>query len=125
MRQAKWFLGSVLVVALLVTTALGFGQFNRTISVTGGSAQRLSTVLASGGYSSPETLDELTICNPAGAANTLYLGQSDVDASNGFPLLAGECKTERAVSTGNPVQSGQIYLFTATTQSAAFSVRSK
>jgi hypothetical protein len=117
------------VAALMIASAMYqsvlAAEWNRTFSVTGGSAQRLSVVLSNSGYSGTDLVDELTICNPAAAANTLYLGQSDVNTSNGVPLEAGDCKTARAVSTSNPINTGQTYLYVATTQSANFSVRSK
>ena len=128
MRLGKLFARGVVAFALLCALTIGgfaFTQYNRTISVTGASPQRLSSVLSNAGYTAPDTLDELTICNPTAAANTLYLGQSDVSAANGFPLLAGDCKTERAVDPARPILAGQIYLFVASTQSVNFSIRSK
>ncbi|MDQ3920280.1 MAG: hypothetical protein M3348_17595 [Acidobacteriota bacterium] len=115
---------AALLLTLLVVAAFG-SQWNRQVSVTGGSAQRLDGVLAAGGYSATAMLAELTICNPPSNANTLYVGQSDVDATNGVPLAPGDCKTERATNPQDAIQAAQIYLYVSGTQNAAFSVRSK
>lgn len=113
---------SALLLTFLLAISVFAMEFNRSVNVPGGAAQRLTGVLTGGGYTGPATLDALTICNPDAATNTLYIGQSDVSASNGFPLEAGVCYTWP--SGQRPTDAGRIYLFTATSQNAAISLRS-
>ena len=113
---------STILLTLLLAISIFATDFNRTFNVPGGQARRLSNLLSDGGYSGSNTLDFLTICNPTGNANTLYVGQSDVSASNGAAILAGDCNTWPAGK--QPTQAGQIYLFTATSQNATFILRS-
>ncbi|HEX8503715.1 MAG TPA: hypothetical protein VF659_24230 [Pyrinomonadaceae bacterium] len=100
-------------------------EYNRSCSVTGGSAQSLSSVLSTCGYSGAVSLQELTIRNPDSAANTLYIGQSDANASNSFPLAPGESITWRASNQGDLIDAGRLYLYVSSTQNAALSLRSK
>lgn len=110
-----------LLLFFVVTT---FAEFHRLASVTGGSGQRLTTVLTTAGYTGGDHVDELILCNPTGSANTLYLGSaSSVNASTGFPIVAGTCERWRAA--GRPVDLSTYYLFVATTQGAAISVRQR
>ena len=113
---------SLWIIALAVVVMAG--PYNRKISVTGGSAQKLITVLESATYSGSATASELTICVPSSNVNTLYLGQSDVSATNGFPIDPGGCKTERDAS-GSPIDMTRIYLFVSSTESEVFSVRTR
>jgi hypothetical protein len=101
------------------------GEFNRQCSVTGASAQQLSAVLSTCGYSGVVSLQELTVRNPDSAANDLYVGQSDVAAANGFKLAPGESITWRASNQGDQVEAGRLYLYVSSTQNAAISLRSK
>lgn len=123
--SAKWraTLAALLVCFALLAPPARAAEFNRACSVTGGSAQQLSTVLSACGYSGVVSLDELTLKNPSAAANTLYIGQSDVDATNGYEVEAGGSATRRTGSV--PIQSERIYLFVATTQNVMVSLRSK
>lgn len=113
---------SAILLTLLLAITIFAQEFNRSINVAGGAARKLSTVLSDGGYSGAMTLDALTICNPDAATNTLYIGQSDVSASNGFALTAGDCYTWP--SGQRPTDAGRIYLFAATSQKAEISLRS-
>lgn len=112
-------------VAALVALTVYAGSFNRTCSVTGGSAQQLSSVLSTCGYTGANQLQELIIVNPSTATNTLYVGQSDDSAVNGLPLLPGESITYRAASQQDAIPATGIYLFVSSTQNAGFSARSK
>lgn len=115
-------LGSLVLIILLAITVFA-SHYNRTISVTGGSPQRLSSVLSGDGYGGSFLLDELTICVPSTNTNTLYLGQSNVSSSNGFPLEPGSCYTQRSATT--PIDAGAIYLRVSSTESEQFSLRSR
>ncbi len=57
-------------------------------SLTTGTKAATSTASTIGTPSLKRTL--LAIHSPAGAAATVYLGGSNVDATNGIPLAAGE-----------------------------------
>ena len=115
-----------LVLALaLAGVALGNTVFNRQCSVTGASAQQLSAVLSTCGYTGTVSLQELTVRNPDSAANDLYVGQSDASAANGFKLAPGESVTWRASNQGDQIEAGRLYLFVSSTQNAAVSLRSK
>ena len=57
-------------------------------SLTTGTKAATSTASTIGTPSAKRTL--LAIYSPAGAAATVYLGWSNVDATNGIPLAAGE-----------------------------------
>jgi hypothetical protein len=97
-------------------------EFHRLVSITGGSGQQLSTSLATAGYAGPVQLDELIICNPTGSANTIYIGStSAVNASTGFPIVAGNCERWRAA--GRAIDVTSYFIFSATTQSIAVSLR--
>lgn len=118
---------AALAAALLFATPLPAraAEFNRSCSVTGASAQQLSTVLSACGYSGVVSLAELTLRDPDAAANDLYVGQSDVDATNGYKLAPGDSKTWRATSPQDVIEAGRIYLFVASTQNIHISLRSK
>lgn len=110
------------VIVLTIAAATVFGEFHRLVSITGGSGQQLSTALATAGYAGPVQLDELIICNPTGSANTIYLGSSSaVNASTGFPIAAGNCERWRAA--GRAIDSSSYFIFVATTQNVAVSLR--
>jgi hypothetical protein len=100
-------------------------EFNETCSVTGGSAQKLSTVLTACGYADYTGLRELSLLNPDDAANDLYIGRSNVSASHGYKRSPGDSKTWRAAGDADQIQAGQIYLYVATTQNVMISLRSK
>jgi hypothetical protein len=114
-----------IVLAVLTLAALSVrAEFIKQVSVTGGSAQRLSTLLVASGYAGPTSLDELTIKVPDGNSNTLYYGSSSaVNASTGFPLNPGDSKTWRAA--GAPIEASSIYLYVATTESEAVDIRER
>jgi hypothetical protein len=117
---------TLLLAAVMLFVAVASADsrhFNRTCSVTGGSAQRLSTVLSTCGHTGTVNATELTIQNSA-AAN-LYVGQSDVDATNGYVLEPGTSSTRRSSNPADPIDTSQIYLFVAVTQNAGFSVRTR
>jgi len=111
-------------VLLIVTVAYAADQYNRQVSVTGGSPQRLSAVLATAGYAGTMSLDELELCNPSGAANTLYVGEPDVSSTNGYPVAAGgTCWHQQAAD--RPIDATKLYLRVATTQNVVVSLRSR
>jgi hypothetical protein len=122
MRKLKLTLGLLLIVALCATAFAA--EFDKTVSVTGGSGQRLSAVMTANGYNGGLLLKQLIVCNPAGSANTLYIGNAPtVDATTGFPLSAGACINWSAPEGGTGIDSTQKYLYTATTQNEAISAR--
>lgn len=109
------------IIIFFCATAV-FAEFHRLVSITGGSGQRLTTAMTTAGYTGGAHVDELILCNPTGSANTLYLGSvASVNASTGFPIVAGTCERWRAA--GRPIDMSTYYLFAATTQNAAISVR--
>jgi hypothetical protein len=123
MRKLRLIL---LVLALsLSTLALDSRNFNRTCSVTGGSAQKLSDVLVTCGYTGTSNATWLTIKNKSSAANTMYVGQADVDATNGYPVEPGSTISRPSTNTADPIDLSQIYLFVASTQTGSFSVRTR
>lgn len=113
--------------ALLLALALAApaGEYNRSCPVTGGSAQQLSAVLSACGYSGVLSLQELSIKDPDSAANSVFVGQSDVSAANGYELQPGDSKTWRASNQGDQIEAGRIYLYVASTQNVMISLRSK
>lgn len=113
----------MIVFALMVlAAAIAFaGEYNRRVSVTGASPQRVSTLMNTAGYNGTMLVDEWTACN-SGAA-TVYIGQNNVSASNGFALASGDCKTERKASVG--IDLTQKYLYVASTQNVDISLRSQ
>jgi hypothetical protein len=114
-----------LALALLAPPSARAAEFNRACSVTGGSAQQLSTVLSACGYAGVVSLQELSLKDPDAAANPLYVGQSDVSAANGYELAPGDSKTWRATNQGDAIDAGRLYLYVATTQNVMTSLRSK
>lgn len=125
--RRRYFLTLALtaLVVLCGTAALNAlaGPYNRRISVSGGSPQRLSTVLSGAGYLGTMALDELTVCVPNANSNTLYIGQSDVSTSNGFALAPGTCFTQRGSTTA--IDASSIYIRVVSTESESFSLRSR
>jgi hypothetical protein len=124
-RRITAALALLLLLSSFALSALASTHFARSCPVTGASPQKLSAVLSACGFSGVATMQELTIKNPDAAAGTLYVGQSDVSAANGFALAAGDSLTERAASQQDPIPAESIYLFVASTQSAHFVARSK
>lgn len=113
-------------LALIFTVTVLAKDFSGTFSVTGGSPQRLSTILAANGYTGDGAimqLDLLTICNPSANANHLYVGQSNVSSTNGYDLAPGVCNTWPPGT--RPTDASQVWLLTATTQSEMISLRSR
>lgn len=122
----KMFAALLAAVLLLVMTPhTRAAEFNRSCSVTGGSAQQLSTVLSACGYSGGVSLQELTLKDPDAASNDLYVGQSDVDASNGYKIAIGDSKTWRASNQTDVIEATRMYVFVASTQNIHISLRSK
>lgn len=117
------FLISLLLLAFIAPTVFSSTEYDRSFQNTGGSAQKILTIVAANGYTGGAQALELTACNPA-AAN-LYAGKSDVSASNGFRLLPGECYTWRATSATDFVDLSQKYVFTAADQTVQFTIRGK
>lgn len=115
----------VALALLLATNAYASKHFARTCSVTGGSAQRLSAVLTTCGYSGSFFFREVGLRNPDAAANTLYYGQSDVNASNGVPLQPGDSYTWRSSAQDDANDAAQIYLFVSSTQNAEIATRAQ
>ncbi len=116
----------VALVILLLAITVFAKDWSRTFSLTGGSPQRLSTVITANGYTGFDaitSLDVLTVCNPTASTVTLYFGQSDVNASNGFPLVAGICYTWPPGT--RPSDAQNIFLFKATTENIHVSIRSR
>ena len=114
------------VLVLLTLTVSVHGEFTRLVSINGGSpAPRLMDSLVAAGYTGPASLDQLDICNPTGAADTLYIGNvATVNASTGFPVPAGTCApTFRAAA--RPVNASSFFIFSAVTESAAISLRER
>jgi hypothetical protein len=121
-------LRAILFVLVLCVTAIALPDarnFNRKCSVTGGSAQQLSAVLATCGYTGTTSATWLTIKNPSTAANSLFVGQSDVDGSNGYEVEPGASSSRPSTNPADPVDLSQIYLFVSSTQNAYFSVRTR
>lgn len=118
---------AITVVVLLSGIAhspTALAEFIQLVSITGGSGQQLSTALATAGYTGRVDVDELTICVPATNTNTMYLGSATgVNASTGFPLAPGDCLTSRAEKEA--VHTTSIYIFVASTESAAIWLRSR
>lgn len=119
-----------IILTLILAMALGVVAdsttvFNRACSVTGGSAQRMSTVLSTCGYTGNPVLAEYTILNPSTSTNSVFVGQSDVDATNGYELEPGTTSTRRSFGSSDPIESNRIYLFVATTQNVHFSIRGR
>jgi hypothetical protein len=100
-------------------------HFNGQLSVKGGSPQRLSALLMGNGYTGQMLLEELTICDSDDSSDTLYLGQSNVNSTNGYSLLQGECYTQRAASPQDVIDATQIYLFIKVDGKAKIILRSK
>lgn len=126
--MTKHILRAALAIALLFAftpRAASAAEFTRSCSVTGGSAQQLSAVLTACGYTGVVSLQELSVKDPASAANNVYIGQSDVSAANGYELEPGDSKTYRASNQGDQIEAGRIYLFVASTQNVMISLRSK
>lgn len=113
----------LLIMLILAVTVFG-RDFSKTFSVSGGSAQQLSTLLVASGYSGPpDQIHTITICVPDANVNTLYIGQSNVNASNGFPVSPGSCDTVSMTSgSATPIQTSGIYVYIATTENESFQV---
>lgn len=117
--------------ALILYTAMFLGlwlvsvhaEFTRLVSIPGGTPpQRLTVSLGNAGYTGPSAMDEMTICVPDANVNTMYLGsQSSVNASTGFALAPGSCITYTAA--GRPIEASSFWIFVATTESCAVSLR--
>lgn len=100
-------------------------EFDRTCSLTGGSAQRLSVVMAACGYVGSFALKELTIANPDDAANDIYIGQAGVDSTTGYRRRPGDSKTYHSTGGTDVIQAADKYLYVATTQNVMISARAQ
>lgn len=117
-------LAIVLPVALMLSiVAASAVEFSRLVSIQGGTpAQRLSVALGNAGYTGGSAMDEMSLCVPSANANTMYIGSaSNVDATTGFPLAPGDCITYRAA--GRPIEASSFFIFVATTESLAVTLR--
>ena len=89
--------------------------FGKTVSVEGGSAQRLSDVMSGAGFTSGGMGFHLMLTAPADAS--LFTGGSTVTgggASKGFEIEEGQ--TASFTASGGPsawIESTQMYLFLA------------
>lgn len=131
MKIPKWFpwralvLYVAMVAWLLLIAVPTSAEFSKLVPIGGGSpAKRLSDAMNTAGYTGSSALDELTLCVPSSNVNTMYVGSaSNVNDTTGFPLEPGTCITYRAA--GRPIESSSIYIYTATTESAAVSLRQR
>lgn len=100
-------------------------EFDQLVSVTGGTAQNLLTVLQAAGYGGGLIGTELRYRVPD--AQSLYLGSaSTVNASTGDPIDPGAYSTERATGfLGDAIDPSQKYLFLATTDNVGIFFRAK
>ena len=99
-------------------------NFNRRITLKGGSRQKLSDVLMQGGYKGPMLLQELTVRNPDSNEDIIYYGESDVNDTNGNPLEQGSAYTWRVGGQQDIIDATQIYLFTNKTGTVGITLRS-
>lgn len=113
----------VLILLLALAITVFAREFAATFSCPSGSAQRLSTLLDTAGYSGSMTLDALTTCNPETNTADLYRGQSNVDSTNSFVLHPGDCYTEPAGA--RPPDPTQIYYRVYTTQNVTVVLRER
>lgn len=115
-----------LVACLFVGRApvpVAHGEFARLVSITGGSpAKRLMDSLVVAGYNEAPQIDEITLCVPSSNTNPMYVGSAGtVNNTNGFAIVPGDCQTYRAARRSIDVT--RIYLYVATTESVAVSLR--
>jgi hypothetical protein len=94
-------------------------HFNGVVELKVNKIEQLYALLQQNGYKGPPLLYQLEIC----AANTnttdFYVGQSNVNAKNGFPYQVGECNTlwNQDVT--------QIYVFSPSGSHATLSATSR
>jgi hypothetical protein len=122
MRKLKLITLNLLFV-LVFTFSAWATEFDKTVSITGASAQRLSTVLVANGWTGAYTLKELTITNYDDGALTIYVGQSTV-ATDGYSLPPGHSFTWRSSGSGEGIDTTQKYIYVASTQNIGISCRS-
>lgn len=120
MRKLKPILGLLLIATLCVTAFAT--EFDKTASVTGGTSQRLSAVLVANSWAGTLRAQTFTVCNPAGSANTVYLGNASTDTTSGFPILAGDCFTKPVLPLPDGYDLTSQWLYVATTQNVGISV---
>lgn len=114
------------VLATVFCVAALAKDWNTTISVTGGSPQRLANLLVTDGFTGADaimSMDFIQICNPSAGPNHLRVGQSNVSASKGFDIAPGECNTWPPGS--RPTDVNNLYLWVATTQDVGVNLRSR
>jgi len=80
-------------------------HYNGEVSVKGKQAQQLYALLQANGYKGLQLLFQLEICAPETSSQDFYVGQSNVNATNGFKYTPGACNT-----LWNQ-DAAQIYLF--------------
>lgn len=100
-------------------------EFSKQVSITQGSpAPRLSDALVTAGYTGAMSMDEMTICDPIANTKSFFLGSNaNVNASTGFEIPPGVCVTYR--SAARAVNAASFFVFTATTQNAAITLRER
>lgn len=120
----------ILIAALTICLAVpsfAATPYHRTVSLTGNTITSVYALMVANGWTGRSQMMEVTILN-SGAA-TIYVGQSDCSAANGFPIAAGGSITERAsgLDRANNVQdnvpAATIYLFVASTQNVSIAAR--
>lgn len=118
---------ALVFILLVCSVAFASTHFVKMCSVTGGSGQRLSTVLTTAGYTGSVAVMDLEICNPSDATNALYIGSvSTVNASTGAKLVQGQCRHFPGSTVMHDFNdTSKIWLFVATTQNAEIWVRSR
>lgn len=109
------------LAVLLIWSVSSFAEYTRVRPITANSAEQLTVTLAHGGYSGPPSIDEMTLCTPTGNA-TLYLGsESNVNASNGYPLEGGACQHYKA--GGRWIDPAQFWTFASSNSNIAITLR--
>ncbi len=121
MKRLLPFIFSIAAFAMAISVFAA--EYTVNVSVTGGSPQRLSTLLNNAGYSGTMTLDSLTTCNPDTNTVDLYRGQANVNSTNSLVLHPGDCFTDPPGAYA--VDASQIYLRTSSTQPATVILRSR
>lgn len=104
---------------------IAHAEWAKLVSITGGSpAKRLSESMATAGYTGSSFLDEITICVLQTNVNTARIGgDSNANASTGFPLAPGACITYRAGARS--VDVSRIWIFENSTESVAVALRER
>lgn len=117
--------GSViaLVLSLVLTVFALDTEWAGTFTVTGGSSQRLSSMLSVAGYTGLYNVDSVTWCNPSTNAGNMVFGKQNITMSTGFILTPGQCYTPP--SGTRPSDLSAIYFRVLTDQPAMVALRSR